>query len=337
MRYGIALLGERVSPRSTYADSLLVVSFRGNRSRRESSSDLAGHTVLDLAKALADNRVHVLVCGGISREERDYLTARRLDIIDNVAASVDEILAALEAGRLRAGFGLDAMDTAPGRPESTVTSPSTRVVPPGAPDCLACRDRVCLRGEVCDALMGNGTGVTVDSDTSRILDAAMDISFESERTLCRLSELIYFCLEMRYHRIGLAYCIELEEPAGILARVLRRFFAVYPVCCKVGGTAVSDPLTTSPSPRERSLAREVACNPAGQAAVLNRIETDLNVMVGLCMGADCVFTHYSEAPVTTLFVKDKSLANNPIGAVYSDYYLKEALQAARCGSGEDTR
>ena len=31
----------------------------------------------------------------------------------------------------------------------------------------------------------------------------------------------------------------------------------------------------------------------------------------------------AEAPVTTIFVKDKSLANNPIGAVYSHYYLTD--------------
>lgn len=54
------------------------------------------------------------------------------------------------------------------------------------------------------------------------------------------------------------------------------------------------------------LARQVACNPQGQAEVLNRISTDLNVVVGLCIGADCTFSQSSEAPVTTLFVKDKS-------------------------------
>ena len=69
----------------------------------------------------------------------------------------------------------------------------------------------------------------------------------------------------------------------------------------------------------------IACNPVAQARILNRAETDLNVIVGLCMGSDCLFTQESEAPVTTLFVKDKSLANNPIGAVYSEHYLRESV------------
>jgi uncharacterized metal-binding protein len=59
------------------------------------------------------------------------------------------------------------------------------------------------------------------------------------------------------------------------------------------------------------------------ADYLNAKKTDLNVLVGFCVGADCVFNRESEAPVTTLFVKDKSLANNPIGAVYSRYYLTD--------------
>jgi uncharacterized metal-binding protein len=46
------------------------------------------------------------------------------------------------------------------------------------------------------------------------------------------------------------------------------------------------------------------------------------------MGVDCVFAQTSRVPVTTLFVKDRSLANNPIGALYSDHYLKEALRAS---------
>ena len=48
------------------------------------------------------------------------------------------------------------------------------------------------------------------------------------------------------------------------------------------------------------------------------------VVVGLCIGADCLFDRASEAPVTHLFVKDRSLANNPIGALYSEHYLRES-------------
>ena len=156
------------------------------------------------------------------------------------------------------------------------------------------------------------------SEIRKILEAAADVSLERERRLCRLAELVYFCLEMRYQIVGLAYCVDLQEPAQILASVLRRFFKIVPVCCKVGGTPQESPTGAEP-------VGFIACNPVGQAMLLNRAGTDINVIVGLCVGADTVFAGASEAPITTLFVKDKSLANNPIGALYSQYYLKESL------------
>jgi uncharacterized metal-binding protein len=75
----------------------------------------------------------------------------------------------------------------------------------------------------------------------------------------------------------------------------------------------------------------IACNPRGQAAELNRRGTEINAIVGLCIGCDVVFTQHSSAPVTTLFVKDRSLANNPVGALYSNYYLTELAEVPRGG------
>ncbi len=336
MRYGITLLGDRVAPRSTCADAVLIVAVRRSGAGAVTTIELAGRSLLDLAKVLADNRVDTLICGGINREERDFLAARHVETIDNVVGSVDELIAALGSGALSPGFGLepadnDDSDLTPTQPAQDYDSPIRNI------DCLACRDRVCLNGKRCDLFRQARPPLAVERSSGGMMEAAFDVSFEHERTLCRLSELIYFCLEMRYRRIGLAYCIELEEPVEILVRVLRRYFEVYPVCCKIGGRVMSDTLSPPASAPVRSATYDVACNPAGQAEALNRIETDINVMAGLCVGADCLFVRLSDAPVTTLFVKDKSLANNPIGAVYSDYYLKEAMQAAARTAPEGSR
>ena len=148
-----------------------------------------------------------------------------------------------------------------------------------------------------------------------MLNSTMDIVLEDERVLCRISELIYFAIEMNYKKIGIAYCTELAEPAGTVAQVMRRFFDVVPICCKIGGNRLTDISLTGND--------KIVCNPSGQAEIFNRMGTDFNIIIGLCIGADCIFTELSSAPVSTLFVKDRSLANNPIGAVYSDYYLKE--------------
>ena len=125
----------------------------------------------------------------------------------------------------------------------------------------------------------------------------------------------------------MAYCVDLAEPCRTLVGLLRRFFDVSAVCCKVGGRALDAPLGTNGHD-------SIACNPVGQVGALKQADCELNVIVGLCIGVDCVFAQASEVPVTTLFVKDKSLANNPIGAVYSDYYLKEASLRSITGTDE---
>jgi len=149
------------------------------------------------------------------------------------------------------------------------------------------------------------------------------VACEDERTLCRLAELVYFALEMGYEKIGVAFCVDLLEPASVLTGVLRRFFEVVPVCCKVRGIPEAEaPWGELRRSREMDDRRVAVCDPLGQVAVLNAAGTNLNVLVGLCVGVDGVLSRESHAPTTTLFVKDKSLANNPVGAVYSHYHLE---------------
>lgn len=176
---------------------------------------------------------------------------------------------------------------------------------PAPVDCLVCRDRVCMEGEPCPYLEVPPP-VKPSPEMSAILESAWDVALEEERALCRVAELVYFALEAGYRRLGVAFCEDLREPASILTDVLRRFFEVLPVGCRLGGDESAP-----------------ACDPSRVAAYLNSKNTDLNVLVGFCVGADCVFNRESRAPVTTVFVKDKSLANNPIGAVYSHYYLED--------------
>lgn len=327
-------MGDRVAPRCTYAETVLMVSLRRNGISTEKNLTMPDHSLHDLCDLLIQNRVDTLVCGGITRENKKFLEARNLDIIDNVACSVDEIIKALRKGSLRPGYGFHLKAGAAKSSEESDVSrknndleakkngPEKKTI-----DCLACLDRICQKGEACHAELGTiSRQVVSERELVQMLEAAADIACENERTLCRLSELIYFCLEMKYRRIGVAYCTDLAEAAEILVRVLRRFFEVIPVCCKIGGIRQTNPLRPGKEKSQNDSKGDISCNPWGQAKVLNHLKTDLNVLVGVCTGADCVFMQGSQAPVTTLFVKDKSLANNPIGALYSDYYLKEAVQ-----------
>jgi len=150
------------------------------------------------------------------------------------------------------------------------------------------------------------------------MDVALDVASEPERVLCRIAEIVYFCLGMRYRRLGVAFCAELMEEAQTVTRLLRRFFDVVPICCRFGGPdeVLDDPVRPSGSPQ---------CNPYAMAQVLNEAQTDLNILIGLCVGTDLVFQQLSLAPVATLFVKDRLLANNPIAAAHSRQVLEQAL------------
>ena len=68
------------------------------------------------------------------------------------------------------------------------------------------------------------------------------------------------------------------------------------------------------------------CNPIGQARLLAEARTELNVLMGLCVGHDSLFFRHSEAPVTVLAVKDRVLGHNPLAAVYlADGYYHTRL------------
>lgn len=330
MRYGILLLGDRVAPRCLVSDGLLLASTSGDRLRSVRRVRLDEQEWPDLHHLLTQHGVEVLVCGGIRRDLKQAMLLNDIHVIDNVAATSDEALTALEEGALHSGLGLsgpcagqmerEAWRRTPA--EATVSASESDRAEGGANgkvDCLACKSRTCLLGRACEFSV-EGDNARLPGDERQMVEAAMDINAEEDRILCRISELVYYCLEMQYQRIGVAFCIEMIDQTEVLVRLLRRFFEVHPVCCKVGGILHDEGSSIEPEP---SRFQQVACNPYGQARVLGAAGTDLNVMVGLCMGMDCLFSQASEAPVTSLFVRDRSLANNPIAAIYSEYHLDE--------------
>jgi uncharacterized metal-binding protein/predicted Fe-Mo cluster-binding NifX family protein len=318
MIYGIPLFRNRVAPRYTIADSILIVKVSMNRIVNKTVLKINIDSWNELLKIFSDNKVDTLVCGGINYESKKLSAEQGISVIDNVSCSEDEVIEAIRRRILEPGFGFSMNSDFELKLPERITSKKNIELPDNV-DCINCRDYKCLEGKACELSLQMNPDIESNA-IKEILSSALDISFENERVLCRLSELIYFAIEMNYKKIGIAYCTELSEPAGIVTQVLRRFFHVYPVCCKIGGKQLSDSMQTGN--------KKIECNPAGQANALNMSGVDFNIIIGLCIGTDCIFTELSDAPVSTLFVKDKSLANNPIGAVYSDYYLKEAANAS---------
>ncbi len=150
-----------------------------------------------------------------------------------------------------------------------------------------------------------------------------ELGFEHIRPLkARIEEVIEFAHKMNYKQLGLAYCIGLDKEAGVIEKIFSaNSFTVISVACKVGGI-----------PKEKIGIRdeqkisignfEPMCNPVLQAKILNDEKTELNILLGLCVGHDSLFIKYGEAPCTVLAVKDRLLCHNPLAAVYNidSYY-----------------
>jgi uncharacterized metal-binding protein len=111
----------------------------------------------------------------------------------------------------------------------------------------------------------------------------------------------------------------LTNEAKHLKEILEQKFSVETVCCKFSGINKKDFNLTQINCDKY----EAICNPIGQAMALNDLKTDLNIIVGLCIGHDILFTRYSEAPVTTFIVKDRVTGHNPAATLYSSYYVKK--------------
>jgi len=140
----------------------------------------------------------------------------------------------------------------------------------------------------------------------------------------RILEIIEFARRMDYRRLGLAFCIGLKNEAAALDTILTSHgFEVVSVCCKVGG--VDKCFLGLTEDEKIHCGHESMCNPVAQAAILNKEKTDLNLMLGLCVGHDSLFIKFAQAPVTVVAVKDRLLGHNPLAALYSGYfaYLKK--------------
>lgn len=151
--------------------------------------------------------------------------------------------------------------------------------------------------------------------------ASAEVEYEGYLKLTRVEEIATFAKKMGFHKIGIATCVGLIRESRTLAKILRAHgFEVVGVACKTGAVDKAE----IGIPKECEAIGCHMCNPILQAKVLNEEKTDLNVVVGLCVGHDSLFYKYSESLTTTAVTKDRVLGHNPVAALYTaeSYYKK---------------
>jgi uncharacterized metal-binding protein len=139
----------------------------------------------------------------------------------------------------------------------------------------------------------------------------------------RLKDTIEYAKGMGFKKLGLAFCVGLRKEAEKTGEILNKYgFEVCSVCCKteaIKKTEVDVPKEFTMISKTGYPIGLMTCNPAAQALLLNKAETDLNIIIGLCVGHDVTFTYLSKAPVTTFIAKDRSNPHNPAAVLYSHY------------------
>jgi uncharacterized metal-binding protein len=142
----------------------------------------------------------------------------------------------------------------------------------------------------------------------------------------RVEDTIALAKLMGWQRIGIATCIGLlYETEQLTAILTAQGLEPLSVCCKAGSIDKLK-LGLAEADKVRPGTFEPACNPIAQAELCNQAKTDMNIIVGLCVGHDMLFTKYSQAPVTTLVCKDRVTGHNPAAVLYGQNFYYKRLQ-----------
>lgn len=179
----------------------------------------------------------------------------------------------------------------------------------------------CLTTELTEEQTREVLDLYGQEENHRTMCAAAEVETEGYLKECRVEEVIHFAEKIGAKKLGIATCVGLLRESRTLAKILRnRGFEVYGAACKVGAVPKTK---VGIDPKCEAIGVSM-CNPIMQAKLMNAAGTDLNLVVGLCVGHDSLFYKYSEALATTVVTKDRVLGHNPAAALYTadSYYSK---------------
>jgi uncharacterized metal-binding protein len=156
-----------------------------------------------------------------------------------------------------------------------------------------------------------------DECTRRMAHAAALVEARGYMRWTRVEETMEFARLMGFKKLGIACCVGLRREGAILENILKQNeFEVVSVICKTGAEP-KEKLGVKDDEKIHPNQFEAMCNPVGQAMLLDDAGSQLNIVVGLCVGHDALFSKSSKTPVTTLVVKDRVLCHNPAAALYN--------------------
>lgn len=184
--------------------------------------------------------------------------------------------------------------------------------------CCECKHNNCTTGNLEGCL---NKDIESDSSVSKYNapdSKERDIMIASERVkrdiglkITRIESILAFIEFLNVKRVGIVTCTTTLNEARQFQRILEaKHIQSVCVACKIGKvTKHSVGLPCSDK-------QQVMCNPALQAKALELEKTQLNVMMGLCVGHDTLFFKHTKTPTTVLFTKDHITGHNAVQPLY---------------------
>lgn len=194
------------------------------------------------------------------------------------------------------------------------------------PECAKCPSKICLLGpsdegpKFCPMnttpdVFKDAREVAAKPEIRKMFRGVARTWKDSALSKDRIEEVMIYAANMGFKRLGLAFCIGLSDQAKVVSALFQKCgFEVVSVCCMTGGFS-SDDVGLSEDDKIYAEGRQPQCNPVGQALLMNNHQTELNVLLGLCVGDDALLIKHSQAPVTVLAVKDRIHFHNPLAAI----------------------
>ena len=156
-------------------------------------------------------------------------------------------------------------------------------------------------------------------DSIEAYKASCIVRANNDGMTTRIKEALLYAKEMKLKRIGFAACVSMGSELNLLVKLFtQEGFEVFTTGCQIGRVDATERGVPEVQGYSASW-----CHSIAQAEILNKEQTELNFILGLCMGHDILFTKYSKAPVSTLIVKDRVTGNNPAAALYGWHRRKE--------------
>lgn len=146
----------------------------------------------------------------------------------------------------------------------------------------------------------------LEENTKKILDNSYSTVACTKAGADRLEEIKIFSKKMGFKKLGVAFCKGLRNYGEAVDKNLSEDFEVVSVCCNVCGITKED-INVEPV---KYASLEPACNPLGQATVLNDENVELTIKCGFCLGHDILFSRAIDSPNTALFIKDRKNKHN---------------------------